>query len=46
LVRVVHLIRIIVKVSAVVNDIDVVVVEHLSIIVVLLSFLLLMLLPT
>jgi hypothetical protein len=46
LVRVVHLIRIIVKVSAVVNDIDVVVVEHLSIIVILLSFLLLMLLPT
>jgi hypothetical protein len=46
LVRVVHLIRIIIKVSSVVNDIDVVVVEHLSIVVVLLFFLLLMLLST
>lgn len=46
LVRVIHLIRIVVKVSSIVNDIDVIVVEHLFIVIVLLSFLLLMLLAT
>lgn len=44
LVRVIHLICIVVKVSSFVNNIDVIVVEHLSIVIILFSFLLLMLL--
>jgi hypothetical protein len=43
---IIHLIHIIVKVCSIVNNIDIIMVEHLSVFIVLLSFLLLMLLST